>query len=636
MDHERHLREVFGFDAFRTGQREVIEHLDTCRRALAIFPTGGGKSLCYELPALGYDGLTLVVSPLIALMEQQIGFLRERGVAAASLTSSASGDDERAVRDQARHGELRLLYVAPERFNNERFRGLLQQLRVALFAVDEAHCISEWGHNFRPDYLKLARAAGECRAERILALTATATPKVAEDICVGFGIPREAVVRTGFHRPNLSIVTTPVAPEDRDRLLLARLRDRPRGTTIVYVTRREAAERVAGAVAEAGFPAQQYHAGMEAAERTAVQDWWVAGSDRIVVATIAFGMGIDKADVRYVYHYNLPKSLESYSQEIGRAGRDGAPAIVELFASLEDVRSLENFAYGDTPSRAALAKLLDEVFGGDEELQLSLADLSVRLDVKKEVLETALTYLQLDGHLERRTPVFMGYEFKLLKDRDEILAGFDAARRTFLAAIFDHARKGRIWLRLDPLEAAKAVRDDRDRVVKALDYLAEKGFIELRTADTRARFARLRRPGPTERLLEDLHARFERRERNEIARIQEVLAFATSDACQANQLAARFGEARHEPCRQCSACRGERRTLAPAADPGTLARRIDAAALATAREEHPLLRDARSGARFLCGLASPGLARARLYRHPLYGALAAWRFREVLGAVESP
>ena len=307
---------------------------------------------------------------------------------------------------------------------------------------------------------------------------------------------------------------------------------------------------------------------------------------------------------------------------------------MELFASVDDVRSLENFAYGDTPSRAALAKLLDEVFGGEDELQLGLIELSRRLDVKKEVLETALTYLQLDGYLERRTPVFMGYEFKLLKHRDEILAGFDAARRAFLAAVFDHARKGRIWLRLDPLEAAKAVGDDRERVVKALDYLSEKGFIELRTADTRARFVRLRRPGETERLLEDLHARFERRERNEIARVQEVLAFATSDACQANQLAARFAEARQEPCRQCSACRGERRTLAPAADPGTIAHSLDATTFATAREEHPLLRDARSAARFLCGLASPGLARARLYRHPLYGALAAWRFGEVLGVVE--
>jgi len=633
--HDKHLREVFGFESFRPGQREVIRHLDERRKALAIFPTGGGKSLCYELPALAYDGLTLVVSPLIALMEQQVGFLESKGITAACLTSGKTAAEERAVRERAHRGELKLLYVAPERFNNERFRGLLQRLRVGLFAVDEAHCISEWGHNFRPDYLKLARAARECRAERILALTATATPKVAEDVCAGFEIPADAVVRTGFHRPNLMLVTTPAAPSERDGLLVRRLREQARGTTIVYVTRRETAGQVAGVLEDAGLSAREYHAGMEAPERAAVQDWWVAGDDRIVVATIAFGMGIDKADVRYVFHYNLPKSLESYSQEIGRAGRDGAPATVELFASAEDVRTLENFAYGDTPSLATLEKILDEVFAGDAELELDLTGLSARLDVKKEVIDTALTYLELDGFLEQRTALFLGYEFKLARGREEVLAGFDEERREFLRGVFDQATKGRIWYRVDPREAAAALGEERSRIVKALDYLSEKGHIELRTANTRARYAVLRRPEDRAQLLEALHVRFDRRERNEVGRIQEVLALVTSEACQPNQLAARFGETRAQPCGTCSACRGVPRAMPAPTDPGPVSAGLDAAALADARRGYPVLRDTRSAARFLCGVQSPGLARARLYRHPLFGSLSRWQFGEVLEALEA-
>src|SRR5712692_806365 len=202
------LRSRFGFTDFRPGQQPVIEALLAGKPALAVFPTGGGKSLCYQLPALALDGVTLVVSPLIALMKDQIDFLRGRGIAAARLDSSLTLDETREVADRLREGTLKLLYVAPERFNNERFLAQLHRAEIALFAIDEAHCISEWGHNFRPDYLKLAQAARDLRAPRVLALTATATPAVVEDICAGFGIERACAFVTGFYRPNLELRTT--------------------------------------------------------------------------------------------------------------------------------------------------------------------------------------------------------------------------------------------------------------------------------------------------------------------------------------------------------------------------------------------------------------------------------------------
>ena len=254
--------------------------------------------------------------------------------------------------ERMRNGTLKILYVAPERFNNERFLASLKPIPIALFAVDEAHCISEWGHNFRPDYLKLAEIARNLNVERVLTLTATAPPSVVRDICAAFDIPDEAAIVTGFYRHNLNLSLTPVTAANRDALLLKRLQARKPGPTIVYVTLQKTAERVAKQIAAVGFEANSYHAGMESDERSRVQEAWMASDKGIVVATIAFGMGIDKSNVRYVYHYNLPKSLESYSQEIGRAGRDDQRSTVELFACPDDVPTLEKLRVRGYPDRS--------------------------------------------------------------------------------------------------------------------------------------------------------------------------------------------------------------------------------------------------------------------------------------------
>ncbi len=252
-DIDRALKDYFGFDHFRGGQREVIERLMEGRSAAAVFPTGAGKSLCYQLPALLKPGLTLVVSPLIALMKDQVDALARRDIAASQLDSSLSLDEYRDVMARVREGSLRLLYVAPERFNNERFRAAIQGVEISLFAVDEAHCISEWGHNFRPDYLKLAGFARDLDAKCVLALTATATSKVLEDIRAGFDIEPDCAVRTGFYRPNLTLLMTPVTVHERDDLLLARLRERPKGATIIYVTLQKTAEQIGALLNEQGL-----------------------------------------------------------------------------------------------------------------------------------------------------------------------------------------------------------------------------------------------------------------------------------------------------------------------------------------------------------------------------------------------
>ena len=630
------LQKHFGFSEFRPGQERVIEALHRQKAALAVFPTGAGKSLCYQLPALRYEGLTLVVSPLIALMKDQIDFLVGHGIAAARLDSSLTGPETRDVTERMEAGTLKLLYVAPERFNNERFLGLLARTHIALFAVDEAHCISEWGHNFRPDYLKLAEAAKTVKAERVLALTATATPAVVQDVCAAFAIPNDSSIVTGFYRPNLNLNITAVKAGDRDATLLKRLQKRTPGPTIVYVTLQKTAERVAAALQEAGLPAEAYHAGLADDLRSAVQDRWMASDKGIVVATIAFGMGIDKAAVRYVYHYNLPKSLESYSQEIGRAGRDGLKSTVEMLACPDDVPTLENFAYGDTPTETALENLVEDLLSRGPSFDVSLYALSSQHDIRQLVLRTALTYLEMDGVLKQGTPFYAGYEVKLLLDLPTVVSKFQGQHADFVRDLFQFAKRGTTWYALNPDEAAEALGVERRRVVRALEYLEEQGWATLKVADVRQRYTRGDEDADPAALAFDLDSRFLRREQAEAARLKRVLDLVTFTGCQTNALVGYFGEERKEPCGHCGFClTGRAVVLPPPEATQTPEELLDLPAWKTLLSQQPdALGEARQQARFLCGLTSPASGRARLGRHPLFGALESLRFTDVLAWCE--
>jgi ATP-dependent DNA helicase RecQ len=631
----RLLQERFGFASFLPGQQRVIEAIVQHGRALAVFPTGAGKSLCYQLPALAFEGVTLVVSPLIALMKDQIDWLTRHGIAAARLDSSLGPEELARVGRGLEEGSLQLLYVAPERFQNERFLQSLTRLRIALFAIDEAHCISEWGHNFRPEYLKLAGIARDINAERVLALTATATPAVARDICSAFEIPAGGAVVTGFYRSNLELLIERVAPEARDAQLVERLRQRAPGPTIVYVTLQKTAERVATLLQDAGMPARAYHAGLEPAQRSAVQDQWMSSDRGIVVATIAFGMGIDKANVRYVYHYNLPKGLESYSQEIGRAGRDGKASVVELLACDADVPTLENFAFGDTPTESALRGVLNDLLARGESFALNLTELSDRHDVRPLVLRTALTYLELLGVLHQGTPFYAGYRLRPAMPAGELVAQFKGEPARFLEALLKAAKRGRTWLSFDPEALASTLGQPRERIIRALEVVEERGYGELEASDVRHRFTRVAQVPELEPLVAELKIRFDRREANEVQRIAQVLELVNTPGCLTNALVAHFGEQREVPCGHCSRCKSPgvapaRQAVARASalDPGP---GVDRAALRALSQSHPqALREPRQLARFLCGLTSPATTRARLSRHALFGALAEQRFAQVM------
>jgi len=631
------MHRSFGHAEFRPGQEEVVRALLAGRSALAVFPTGGGKSLCYQLPALLLDGLTLVVSPLIALMKDQVDALRARGISADRLDSTLAATEVAEIFEGMASGTLKLLYVAPERFASEAFMAKLKRANVSLLAIDEAHCISEWGHNFRPEYLRLAALAKKLRIRRVLALTATATPAVAKDICRAFRIAAGDRVQTSFHRPNLAIHITPVDAPSRLGLLTAKLDAEKRFPTIVYVTLQQTAESVAAHLKKSGLNARAYHAGLADDVRAAAQDDFMAGRCEAIVATIAFGMGIDKANIRSVYHYNLPKTLENYQQEIGRAGRDGLPSHCEMLACADDLIVLQNFTLGDTPDEQALRHLVDHLLRQGDEFDISRYDLSRATDIRPLVLETVITYLEKEKILEPAGMFYSKFQIAFRHPEERVIAGHTTERQRFLRGIFAAGKRGRIWLSIDVAAVADFTGSSRERILKALGFLEESGDIEMKPAGLRHRFKLL--AGAKERTPRELatwlYGLFTRREAQDLARLGRIVAFAEDPGCLTRHLLEYFGESLPSPCGHCGHCTGAGAPPLPRSPERDISISDLKFIRALRAEGHAALRGNRPLARFLCGISSPATTRERLTRHDAFGLLEGVPFSKVLEQMEA-
>lgn len=344
IESKRLLKEYFGYDSFRPLQEEIVTHIMQGSDCLVLMPTGGGKSLCFQIPALMLDGITVVVSPLISLMKDQVDGLNANGISAAFLNSTLSEEEESNIMQRCRIGEISLLYVSPERITRS-FEKIFGMLNVALLAVDEAHCISSWGHDFRPEYQQLKWIKHTFPNMPIVALTATADKTTRNDIITQLGLNNAKTFLASFNRPNLSLeVRVGVGAKDKDREIVDYIRSRKNDSGIIYCMSRKSCERLSKKLNTKGIFSKYYHAGLSAPEREKVQDDFINDRTSVICATVAFGMGIDKSNVRWVMHYNLPKNVEGYYQEIGRAGRDGLPSDTFLYFNLGDIITLRKFA----------------------------------------------------------------------------------------------------------------------------------------------------------------------------------------------------------------------------------------------------------------------------------------------------
>ncbi|PFG21609.1 ATP-dependent DNA helicase RecQ [Pseudomonas lurida] len=560
------LQQVFGYPQFRLGQEETVSAVLAGRSAAAIFPTGSGKSLCYQLSAVLLPHLTLVVSPLLALMQDQLGFLQRHGISAGSIDSAQSREEANEVMARARSGELKILMISVERLKNERFRNFLQSVQISLLVVDEAHCISEWGHNFRPDYLKLPDYQRQFKIPQALLLTATATPKVIADMQAKFAIAPDDVVTTGFYRPNLNLLVEPVSGADKRRRLVQWMSERADQPSIVYVTLQKTAEQIAEHLNRNGIQAEAYHAGLPHDKREGIQQRFMGGRSNCIVATIAFGMGIDKSDIRNVVHFDLPKSIENYSQEIGRAGRDGQPSDCLVLANRDSLNVLENFVFGDTPEQEGIRRVLQELQAARSEGQWEflLRSLSDHSNIRELPLKTLLVQLELKGVIAPRYAFYAEYRFKYLIEPEALLARFSGERQQFVAAIIQGCKRAKTWATVDFDALYQQHNAERNRVVKALDYFQEQGLIELESKQMTEVYSLLDTDFDPQVLSEALYMGFKQHEVGEVARIHAMLDLFATEHCLGQRLAQYFGdENAPQRCGHCSVCHGHVAHLPP-------------------------------------------------------------------------
>ncbi len=419
------LQQHWGYDAFRPMQEEIISAAADGKDVLAILPTGGGKSVCFQVPALMREGIALVVTPLIALMKDQVQNLEARGIRALSIHAGMERREVELVLNNAAYGDFKFLYVSPERLGTALFQSWLSLLPINYIVVDEAHCISQWGYDFRPDYLTISELRKSVDAP-VIALTATATPRVAEDIMDKLEFRERLLLRSGFERPNLSYIVRRC--EDKSGQLLGICRG-VEGSGIVYMRHRRRCEETAAFLAANGISASYYHAGLSGETRTARQEAWKRGEIRVMVCTNAFGMGIDKPDVRFVAHTGLPESPESYFQEAGRAGRDGKPSYAVLLWNATDVRRLQQLREVSFPSLAYIEDIYQKLHiffeipyeaGAGRQLKFDLEAFAKHFKLERAPVHYALKYLERAEHLTFSEDVEIATQVGILVDRDAL------------------------------------------------------------------------------------------------------------------------------------------------------------------------------------------------------------------------
>ncbi len=552
------LLEHFGFTDFREGQAEVIEAVLGGQDAVVVMPTGGGKSLCFQLPAMMIEGVTLVVSPLIALMKDQVDQLASRRIPTTFINSSLTYAEANRRLSEIRRGLYKLIYIAPERFRSEAFTQTISEVKVKLFAVDEAHCISHWGHDFRPDYLKLKEAVEQLGRPQVIALTATATQQVRADISEQLGLTDPRVFVAGFDRPNLALRVVHTSTEKEKLATLKNIITASSGSGIIYAATRKSVEQISAKLKMMDLSIEAYHAGMEEAERTAAQDRFMTGQSQAIVATNAFGMGIDKSDIRFVVHFHLPGSIEAYYQEVGRAGRDGLPADCALLFNYADTRTQQFFIEGSHPPPELIGRIYQEIASlGTQSIELSAREIAQRVGIKNDMsIYSALVVLEKSGHIERGR-----------SSDATLLAWMAVPVDKALEAVPDDTNEGGV------IRDLIFNRNINEREATELDLNTISAVLGLSEAQTRGALSRLSARGLITyrnvyqgrgiRLLDEQPARALRIDKKELAaraaaeqwKLRRMIDFCYHKGCLRRFILNYFGDRKHlGNCGTCSGC----------------------------------------------------------------------------------